>query len=88
MANTVLRAFELLFGCWHRNRSRPFTLSGWTYEVCLACGNKFAYDRAEIGCVLAQRKNLARGESLQERYGSIPWESRSVRSEPMISLQI
>jgi hypothetical protein len=46
--NKILMAFEFVFGCWHRNRSRPFTLSGWTYEVCLNCGKKFAYDRAEI----------------------------------------
>lgn len=57
MANTVQLAFELLFGCWHRNLSWPFTLSGWTYEVCLNCGKKLAYDRADIGCVVARRKN-------------------------------
>jgi hypothetical protein len=45
----VLIPFEFLFGCWHRNLSRPFTLSGWTYEVCLNCGKKFAYNRVEIG---------------------------------------
>ena len=50
MANAILLAFELLFGWWRRNLSRPFTLSGWTYEVCLNCGKKFAYDRADIGC--------------------------------------
>jgi hypothetical protein len=66
MVNTILLAFELLFGCWHRNLSRPFTLSGWTYEVCLNCGKKLAYDRADIGCVVARRKDLSRGESLQE----------------------
>jgi len=71
MANTILLAFELLFGCWHRNLSRPFTLSGWTYEVCLNCGKKFAYDRADIGGVVAQRKSLGRSESLQACYASI-----------------
>ena len=73
MVNTILRAFELLFGCWHRNLSRPFTLSGWTYEVCLNCGKKLAYDRADIGCVVAQRKDLGRGESLQEGHATIPF---------------
>ena len=65
-ANTLLLAFELLFGCWHRNLSRPFTLSGWTYEVCLNCGKKLAYDRADIGCLVAQRKDPGRDESLRE----------------------
>ena len=71
MANTIQLAFEFLFGCWHRNLSRPFTLSGWTYEVCLNCGKNLAYGRADIGCVAAQRKNLGRSESLQEGDASI-----------------
>ena len=62
MVNTILRGFELLFRCWHRNLSRPFTLSGWTYEVCLNCGKKLAYDRADIGCVVARRKSPGRSE--------------------------
>ncbi len=62
MANTILLALDLLFGCWHRNLSRPFTLSGWAYEVCRNCGKKIAYDRADIGCVVARRKSPARGE--------------------------
>ena len=47
--DNVLTALDFVFGCWHRNVSRPFTLSGWTYEVCLNCGKKFANNRAEIG---------------------------------------
>jgi hypothetical protein len=62
MVNTMLLAFELLFGCWHRNLSRPFTLPGWTHEVCLNCGKKLAYDRADIGCVVARRKTPGRSE--------------------------
>src|SRR3954453_11943074 len=34
MAKKLEQALEFFFGCWHRNRSRPFTLSGWTYVVC------------------------------------------------------
>ena len=47
---TLKRVMEFLFGCWYHNLSRPFTLSGWTYEVCLNCGKNFAYDRTDIGC--------------------------------------
>jgi len=61
--NKILMIFEFVFGCWHRNLSRPFTLSGWTYEVCLNCGRKFTYDRAEISCAVARRKNLALPEN-------------------------
>jgi len=61
--NKILMVFEFVFGCWHRNISRPFTLSGWTYEVCLNCGRKFAYERAEIINGMARRKNLALSEN-------------------------
>jgi hypothetical protein len=64
MAKILLNGFDFLFGCWHRNLSRPFTLSGWTYEVCLTCGKKLAYDRADIGCIVAQRKNLSHQREL------------------------
>jgi len=57
--NMILMVCEIIFGCWHRNLSRPFTLSGWTYEVCLNCGKKFAYDGAEISSVVMRHVNLA-----------------------------
>jgi hypothetical protein len=44
----VQTVFERLFGCWHRNMSRPFTISGWTYEVCLDCGKQLAYARVDF----------------------------------------
>jgi hypothetical protein len=27
-----------LFGCWHREMSRPFSSQGQTYRTCLSCG--------------------------------------------------
>ena len=27
-----------LFGCWHKEMSRPFSLQGQTYRTCLDCG--------------------------------------------------
>jgi hypothetical protein len=27
-----------LFGCWHREMSRPFSHHGQAYRVCLTCG--------------------------------------------------
>ena len=62
----VLMIFEFIFGCWHRHLSRPFTLSGWTYEVCLSCGKEFAYDRAKISIGVAGPKNVALLEDLNE----------------------
>jgi hypothetical protein len=43
MMHRVQNALERIFGCWHRNVSRPFTISGRTYEVCLNCGRQFPY---------------------------------------------
>ena len=53
----LLMVFDFLFGCWHRNLSRPFTLSGWTYEVCLNCGKQFPYNRAEITCGVSKQQD-------------------------------
>jgi hypothetical protein len=54
----ILMILDSVFGCWHRDRSRPFTLSGWTYEVCLDCGRKFTYDRAAIVCSIPQTREI------------------------------
>ena len=39
--STELRRAGLIgsiFGCWHRNMSRPLTRNGETYRACLNCG--------------------------------------------------
>ena len=33
-----------VFGCWHREMSRPFTLDGQSYRACLECGARRAFD--------------------------------------------
>ena len=58
IVDNFVMAFEYLFGCWHRKLSRPFTLSGWTYQVCLHCGKKLAYNRADIGCGAAKTERV------------------------------
>lgn len=61
MTQDFRHAFKFLFGCWHRKLSRPFTLSGRTYEVCLNCGTEFAYVRVDFGCSLRRRKEEKSG---------------------------
>jgi len=51
----MVKLFDALFGCWHKNMSFPLsarqgqrrsqaaTQTG-TYVVCLDCGREFAYD--------------------------------------------
>jgi hypothetical protein len=33
-----------VFGCWHREMSRPFTLREHSYRVCLECGAHRQFD--------------------------------------------
>jgi hypothetical protein len=56
VAQNLRHAFQFLFGCWHRNLSRPFTVSGRTYEVCLNCGTEFAYVRVDFGRSFSKRR--------------------------------
>jgi hypothetical protein len=30
--------FARMFGCWHKEMSRPFTDQGQTYRTCIDCG--------------------------------------------------
>ena len=33
-----------LFGCWHQQISRPFTIGNASYQACLHCGARRAFD--------------------------------------------
>jgi len=33
-----------LFGCWHKNLSRPFTKKNSSYRSCLSCGARKQFD--------------------------------------------
>ncbi|HYY57523.1 MAG TPA: hypothetical protein VE842_09325 [Pyrinomonadaceae bacterium] len=44
LARNLVRLLVWLFGCWHREMSRPFTLDCNTYRVCLDCGARRAFD--------------------------------------------
>lgn len=33
-----------LFGCWHKNLSRPFTNKRTSYRACLQCGARKKFD--------------------------------------------
>jgi len=39
----IMRAYDLVFGCHHRNLSRVFSIKGHSYRVCCQCGAKFPY---------------------------------------------
>jgi hypothetical protein len=36
--------FSSLFGCWHKDLSRPFTSGNVSYRVCTDCGARRRFD--------------------------------------------
>ena len=70
MAQNCQQAFKFLFGCWHRKLSRPFTLAGRTYEVCLSCGKELAYVRVDFGRSFPKRKEEEIGLDKQDAVGA------------------
>lgn len=43
LMNATVLFLDVILGCWHFNMSRPCTISGRTYKVCLDCGKQFSY---------------------------------------------
>ncbi len=41
--NAMEVVFEAIFGCRHRDLSRPFTIEAQTYKVCLTCAKQIFY---------------------------------------------
>lgn len=39
---------EILLGCSHSRVTRPFTIKGETYLVCLSCGKQIYYSAKEM----------------------------------------
>ncbi|MBD0325326.1 MAG: hypothetical protein ICV68_02790 [Pyrinomonadaceae bacterium] len=66
-----------IFGCWHQEMSRPFTLGAKSYRVCLECGAHRRFD--------AQRWEMTgpyyyeAADSLEELYAGAKTEKVSVR---------
>lgn len=36
-----------MFGCWHKEMSRPFSSEGQTYRACLTCGARRSFNLSE-----------------------------------------
>jgi hypothetical protein len=49
---------QLAFGCHHSQLSRVFTIKKRTYQVCIECGQEFAYSWALMHSL---RSNVADG---------------------------
>jgi hypothetical protein len=40
--------FASLFGCWHKELSRPFTTDRVSYRACLECGARQKFDAEQL----------------------------------------
>ncbi len=43
--------FSKLFGCWHKQISRPFTVGKASYRACLSCGARKRFDTQTLKTV-------------------------------------
>jgi hypothetical protein len=37
-----------LFGCWHKNLTRPLTIGNSSYQACLHCGARKQFDAQNL----------------------------------------
>jgi hypothetical protein len=59
-----------VFGCWHKEMSRPFSSEGQSYRTCLSCGanRKFNVGRWEMqGSFYYARPNIGSFQPLSAR---------------------
>ncbi len=57
---------EFLFGCGHRNQTRPFTLNKTCYKVCLDCGRELPYSWSEMRLLKPSECAHARQSACEE----------------------
>lgn len=63
--------FALLFGCRHAELTRPWSIGGRVYQVCLDCGRELAYTRISFstrtcGSPTAARTRNSRSSTTEE----------------------
>jgi hypothetical protein len=46
VTETISNWLTRVFGCWHTDMSRPFTLNGESFRACLDCGAHRKFDTA------------------------------------------
>ncbi len=59
---TAVNLVSSVFGCGHGRMSRPFTIGGQSYLVCLNCGRKVFYSPTEMRRLSAREARHARRE--------------------------
>jgi len=74
--------FVILFGCWHNQLSRVFTIQGRTYRVCCNCGAKFDYSLEHM----AMRRGLRRLANDNAGAASPPSDHRVLTKRTVESL--
>ena len=81
--------WNLLFGCWHRRTSFPFTsrrknfaggpvsrTAPATYIVCLDCGKKMPYSWEEMKVLRGRKREAEKDAVAADGRGIVGWFSR------------
>lgn len=61
-----------VFGCWHSEMSRPFTLDGDCYRACLECGARRQFDSTKWEMVGAYYYDVPKNQHSSVRGVSSP----------------
>jgi hypothetical protein len=69
--------FDMIFGCWHKNFTRPMTPRGTkstpaalvtgTYVCCLDCGKEFPYSLEDMAIVVGHNHEIAELQRIYSR---------------------
>ena len=88
MLQALQQTYDFLFGCRHRRLSRPFTLLGKTYEVCLTCGKKFSYSLETMSLIKVRRLHRHRGSAPIAQEPALSGDSSAFAPQKPSSLAI
>jgi hypothetical protein len=64
--------FESLFGCRHSNLSRPFTIDGQTYKVCMECSSQVFYSKENMRPLRSREVRVLRAQQAAAAVAVMP----------------
>jgi hypothetical protein len=72
ITDLLISVFESLFGCRHGNLSRPFTIDGQTYKVCMDCSSQVFYSPASMRPLRASEVRQLRAQQAASAVAVMP----------------
>jgi hypothetical protein len=72
ISNAIGFVFEAIFGCRHRDLSRPFTIDAQTYKVCLNCAKQVFYSTERMQPLTGRELRRLRASQLPPGVAVMP----------------